>query len=93
MAHYDKIPALLDNLMTCSVAEAARRVGITPQTVWNYLVRSKMGDAKLQEIEFCGVVALRQRRRSRRCITSRIPSARCQRRRSSPVRSRLDAAA
>ncbi len=57
MAHYDKIPALLDNLITCSVAEAARRVGITPQTVWNYLVRSKTGDPKLQEIEFCGVVA------------------------------------
>lgn len=57
MAHYDKIPALLDNLITGSVAEAARRVGITPQTVWNYLVRSKMGDPKLQDIEFCGVVA------------------------------------
>jgi hypothetical protein len=57
MSHYDKIPALLDHLITCSVAEACRRVGITPQTFWNYLVQSKLGHPKLQEIEFCGVVA------------------------------------
>jgi hypothetical protein len=57
MSHYDKIPALLNELITCSVAEAARRVGIRERTVWRYLVRSKMGDEKLQEIEFCGVVA------------------------------------
>jgi hypothetical protein len=57
MAHYDKIPQLLDHLITCSVAEACRRVGITPQTFWNYIVQSKLGHPKLQEIEFCGVVA------------------------------------
>lgn len=57
MAHYEKIPQLLDHLITCSVAEACRRVGITPQTFWNYMVRSKLGDPKFQEIEFCTVVA------------------------------------
>ncbi len=57
MSHYDKIPQLLDNLITCSMAEAARRCGMTPQTAWNYIVRSKLGEPKLQEIEFCSVVA------------------------------------
>ena len=57
MGHYDKIPQLLDNLITCSVAEACRRVGITPQTFWNYIVRSKLGDPRFQEIEFCAVIA------------------------------------
>ena len=57
MAHYDKIPQLLDNLITCSVAEACRRVGITPQTFWNYIVRSKLGDPRFQEVEFCAVIA------------------------------------
>lgn len=57
MAHFSKISVLLDCLITCSVAEAARRVGMSERSVWRYLVRSKMGDPKLQEIEFCGVVA------------------------------------
>ena len=57
MSHYDKIPQLLDNLITCSVAEACRRVGITPQTFWGWLVKSRLGDPKFQEIEFCTVVA------------------------------------
>lgn len=57
MAHYDKIPALLDSLITCSVAEACRRAGITPQTWWGWLVRSKLGDPQFQEVEFCTVVA------------------------------------
>ncbi len=57
MSHYSKVPELLDHLITCSVAEACRRCNITPQTFWNYMVRSRLGDPKFQEIEFCTVVA------------------------------------
>ncbi len=57
MSHYDKIPQLLDNLITCSVAESCRRVGITPQTFWGWLVRSRLGDQRFQDIEFCSVHA------------------------------------
>jgi hypothetical protein len=57
MSHYEKIPQLLESLITCSAAEACRRAGITPQTWWNYVVRSKLGEERFQKIEFCTVVA------------------------------------
>ena len=57
MSHYEKIPDLLDNLLACSMAEAARRVGISPSLPWNWLVQSRLGKPELQEIEFCGVLA------------------------------------
>jgi hypothetical protein len=56
MSHYDRITDLLDALVTSpSVAEAARRCSMTPQTFWNYLLRSKRGDPLFQEIEWHGV--------------------------------------
>jgi hypothetical protein len=55
--HYDRIPELLDHLIVCSVAEAARRVGMNERTVWRYLVNSKLGHESLQQIDWCGVVA------------------------------------
>jgi hypothetical protein len=57
MAHFDRITDLLDNLLTCSMAEASRRVGIDPRTPWRWLVQSRLGKAELQEVEFCGVIA------------------------------------
>lgn len=57
MSDFDKVPALLDNLLSGSMAEAARRVGIHPSTPWRWLVQSKLGKPELQEIEFCGVLA------------------------------------
>jgi len=57
MSHYEKIPELLDNLLACSMAEAARRVGISPSLPWKWLVQSRLGKPELQEIEFCGVLA------------------------------------
>ncbi|MFY9892502.1 MAG: hypothetical protein WAK63_00010 [Xanthobacteraceae bacterium] len=57
MSHYEKIPDLLDNLLACSMAEAARRVGISPSLPWKWLVQSRLGKPELQEIEFCGVLA------------------------------------
>jgi hypothetical protein len=54
----DKIPELLDALVTTpEIATAARRVGLHRSTVFNYLVRSRLGDPELQEIEWYGVVA------------------------------------
>jgi len=53
----EKATALLDNLLTCSMAEAARRVGVSPSLPWKWLMRSRMGDPDFQEIEFCDVVA------------------------------------
>ena len=56
MSHYDKIPDLLANLVASpSIAEACRRTGMTPATHWNYLIRSKQGDPRFQEIEWHGV--------------------------------------
>lgn len=57
MTHYDKIPALLDHAMTCSIAEAARRTGISPSLPWKWLVQSRLGKAELQAITWCDVVA------------------------------------
>jgi hypothetical protein len=57
MAHYEKIGDLLDNLLTCSMAEASRRVGISERLPWHWLVQSRLGHPELQEVEFCGVVA------------------------------------
>jgi len=54
----DQIPALLDALVTTpSITEAARRCFMHPSTVHNYLVRSRLGDAQLQSIEWYGVTA------------------------------------
>lgn len=39
------------------MAEAARRVGVSPSLPWKWLVQSKLGKPELQDIEFCGVVA------------------------------------
>jgi hypothetical protein len=52
-----KAAELLDNLLTCSMAEAARRIGISPSLPWKWLMRSRMGDPEFQEIEFCDVIA------------------------------------
>ena len=57
MTHYEKIPALLDNLLSASMAESARRCGVSPSLPWKWLVQSKLGKPELQEIEFCGVIA------------------------------------
>jgi len=54
---YSKIPDLLDNLLSCSMAEAARRVGISPRLPWHWMVQSRLGHPDLQDIEFCGVHA------------------------------------
>ena len=54
----DKIPALLDAMVTTpEISTAARRVGLGVSTVMRYLVRSRMGDPELQEIEWMGVTA------------------------------------
>jgi hypothetical protein len=39
------------------MAEAARRVGISPSLPFKWVVQSKLGHPELQAIEFCGVVA------------------------------------
>ncbi len=57
MAHYDKIGDLLDNLLTCSMAEAARRVGISERLPWHWLVQSRLGHPELQAVMFCGIEA------------------------------------
>jgi hypothetical protein len=57
MSHYEKIPELLDNLLSASMAESARRVGISPSLPWKWLVQSRLGHPELQAIEFCGVEA------------------------------------
>ena len=57
MTQYDKIPALLDQAMTCSMAEAARRVGISHSLPWSWSVQSRLGHPELQEITWCGVTA------------------------------------
>src|ERR1700733_9569353 len=53
----EKATALLDNLLTCSMAESARRIGVSPSLPWKWLMRSRMGDPEFQEIEFCEVLA------------------------------------
>jgi hypothetical protein len=57
VTHYEKIPDLLDNLLTCSMAEASRRVGISPRLPWHWMVQSRLGHPDLQAVEFCGVTA------------------------------------
>ena len=52
------LPAFLDALITTpSIATAAQRVGIGASTIMRYLVRSRMGDPELQEVEWMGVTA------------------------------------
>ncbi len=52
------LPAFLDALVTTpSIATAAKRVGIGESTIMRYLVRSRMGDPDLQQIEWMGVAA------------------------------------
>lgn len=52
------LPAFLDALVTTpSIATAAKRVGIGESTIMRYLVRSRMGDPELQQIEWMGVSA------------------------------------
>ena len=47
----DLIPAFLDASVTePAIAQAARRVGLSPDSVYRYLVRSRLGDEKLQNI-------------------------------------------
>jgi hypothetical protein len=53
----ETITDLLDALLVGTMAEAARRVGISPSLPWKWLVRSRLGDPAFQEITFCGVVA------------------------------------
>lgn len=53
----ENVTAYLDNLLTCSGAEACRRVGIDPKTPWHWLVQSRLGHPDLQAITFCEVVA------------------------------------
>lgn len=57
MSQFDKVTDLLDCLLTTSMAEACRRVGIGPRTPWRWLVQSRLGHPELQAIEFCGVTA------------------------------------
>jgi len=57
MSHFDRAPRLLDELLCGSMAEAARRVGISPSLPFKWVVQSKLGHPELQAIEFCGVVA------------------------------------
>jgi hypothetical protein len=54
---YSKIPDLLDNLLTTSMAEAARRVGISARLPWHWMVQSRLGKDELQDIEWMGVHA------------------------------------
>lgn len=54
---YSKIPELLDNLVDCSMSEACRRVGMSRQTFWSYMVRCSKGDPEFQAITWNGVVA------------------------------------
>ena len=58
MAHFDKIPALLDALVLKSVEGAARSVGMTGRTVWSYLIASKRGDPRLTKIVWHEIEAL-----------------------------------
>ncbi len=57
----DRIVALLDASVTSPTISGptgcARRVGVTPQTVFNWLVRSRLGDEKLQSIVWHDVTA------------------------------------
>ncbi len=54
----DRIVPLLDAMVTTpEISVAARRVGLGVATVFRYLVRSRMGDPALQEIEWMGVAA------------------------------------
>ena len=58
MDKLDRIPELLDALATApSDAEAARRCSVHPATTRNYLIRSRLGDPRLQAIEWRGVIA------------------------------------
>jgi hypothetical protein len=57
MSHFDRASRLLDELLCGSMAEAARRVGISPSLPFKWVVQSKLGHPELQAIEFCGVVA------------------------------------
>jgi hypothetical protein len=58
MTHINRIPDLLDAMVVSpSVAESCRRVGIDPRTHWNYLIRSRRGDPLLQNIVWHGVTA------------------------------------
>ncbi len=54
---YDKIPALLDHMVTCSMSEACRRTGISRQSWWAWMVASVKGDPKFQAIEWNGITA------------------------------------
>lgn len=53
----DQVAALLDAALCGSMAEAARRVGVSPSTPWRWLVQSRMGHPDLQDITFCDVGA------------------------------------
>jgi len=57
MSHFDRASRLLDELLCGSMAEAARRVGISPSLPFKWVVQSKLGHPELQAIEFCGVIA------------------------------------
>jgi hypothetical protein len=57
MTHHDKIPDLLNNLvLTPAISTAARAVGISREVVYSWLIASRRGDPKLQNIEWHGVV-------------------------------------
>ncbi len=54
----DLIPAFLDaSVTTPTISVAARRVGLSPDSVYRYLVRSRLGDEKLQNILWHNVEA------------------------------------
>ena len=57
---YDKkelATRLLDGLLSGSMAEAARRCGISPSLPFKWLVQSKLGHPDFQEVLLCDVVA------------------------------------
>ena len=52
------LPAFLDALVTTpTISVAAQRVGLSASSVMRYLVRSRLGDPALQEIEWMTVRA------------------------------------
>lgn len=54
----DRLPAFLQAMLdTPSIAKAARAVGLSTDSVYRYIVRSRMGDEALQRIPFCDVEA------------------------------------
>lgn len=56
-ALYDRIPELLDHMVTCSMSQACKRVGISRQSWWAWMVASAKGDPRFQAIEWNSITA------------------------------------